>query len=79
MIPEIRTIATSKEEYLLLVELAKSASTRNLIGTTLTAGADVINIVASMKERHGEEAVRKRLQQAWTRYQKELERLATRA
>ena len=35
MIPEIKTIAGNERGFLLLVELAKSANTRNLIGTTL--------------------------------------------
>jgi hypothetical protein len=37
MIPEIQTIAGNEREFWLLVELAKSANTRNLIGTVLTS------------------------------------------
>ena len=49
MIHEIRTIAKSEAEYLLLIELAKSASTRNLIGSILTKDPDIVARVESKR------------------------------
>lgn len=71
MIPEIQAIADSEREFLLLVELAKSANTRNLIGSTLTAHMDVEKVAASIKQ-NGDQSLRKRLDQAWKRFEKEL-------
>lgn len=59
MIPEIQTVADSRRDYLLLLELAKSASTRNLIGTTLKAGAPVEGIVRKLAETSPNEALQK--------------------
>jgi|TARA_B110000259_G_scaffold184191_2_gene230743 hypothetical protein len=44
MIPEISTIAKNQRELWLLVELAKSANTRNLIGKKLSANEDDIEL-----------------------------------
>ncbi len=74
IIPEIRTIAKDEVSALLLLELAKSAITRNLIGSTLSKDVDVIKIVENMKENSNDEKLKKRLQQAWSRYEKELVR-----
>lgn len=74
MIPEIQTVANDEREYLLLVELAKSANTRNLIGTTLTKETDVEKVINSMKESSANPGLQKRLKQAWTRFDKEIRR-----
>lgn len=54
MVPEIRTIAKSPHEYLLLIELAKSANTRNLIGSVLTQDCDVVARVESLASKSKE-------------------------
>lgn len=74
MIPEIQTIAGNEREYLLLIELAKSAKTRNLIGTVLTKGLDIETVIGSMKERSADPALRKRLGHAWKRFGAEIRR-----
>ena len=74
IIPEIRTIAKDEKSALLLVELAKSAITRNLIGSTLSKNMDIIMVVEDMKDKSNDEKLKKRLQQAWSRYEKELAR-----
>ena len=70
VIPEIRSIAKSKREFLLLVELAKSARTRSLIGSVLTGNVDVEVRVRSMHERERQQAMRKRLAQALKRFER---------
>lgn len=62
-IPEIKTIAKTTREYILLVELAKSASTRELIGT-IDTHVDVEARVRSMADRSKDVALAKRLNQA---------------
>ena len=69
-VPEIRSIAKSKREFLLLVELAKSARTRNLIGSVLTADVDVEARVRSLHERESNPAHRKRLEHALKRFER---------
>ena len=71
MIPEIQIAANSEREFLLLVELAKSANTRNLIGTILTADMDIEKTVRAMGERTSDAALQKRLGQALKRFEKE--------
>lgn len=70
LVPEIRSIAKSRREFLLLVELAKSARTRNLIGTTLTREINVEAAIESMSERERDPAQKKRLTQALKRFEK---------
>jgi HNH endonuclease len=70
MLPEIDTIVKSADERLLLVELAKSANTRNLIGTVLTRESDVVARVESLAGSSKDDALRKRLNQALARYRK---------
>ena len=70
MIPEIRTIAKSAREYMLLVELAKSANTRNLIGTVLKVDVDVEGRVRSIASRTNDPALKKRLSWAIRRFEK---------
>jgi hypothetical protein len=48
MLPEIQAIANSKDDYVLLVELAKSATTRNLIGTAVTGECPVEDAVTRL-------------------------------
>lgn len=67
MIPEIQTIANNEREYPLLIEVAKSARIRNLLGTILTKGTNVEQVADSMKERSADPALRKKLEQAWKR------------
>lgn len=74
MVPEIRTIAKSEQEYLLLIELAKSANTRNLIGSVLTSDCDVLARVESLLGRSLDESLRKRIGFALSRFQQELRR-----
>ncbi|MCY3704237.1 MAG: HNH endonuclease [Gammaproteobacteria bacterium] len=70
VIPQIRSIAGSEREFLLLVELAKSAQTRNLIGSVLTAGVDVEARVRSLCKRKSNPAFKKRLARALTRFER---------
>jgi hypothetical protein len=72
MVPEIRTIAKSEGEYLLLVELAKSASTRNLIGSVLTNEADVLARLRAKRSASTDPALNKRIDDALNRWRKEL-------
>jgi hypothetical protein len=72
MVPEIRTIAKSEGEYLLLVELAKSASTRNLIGSVLTNDADVLARLRAKRSASTDPALNKRIDDALNRWRKEL-------
>lgn len=74
MIPEIQTIAKDELEYLLLVELAKSANTRNLIGMILNSESGVANNLLSLERTTKDEALKKRIVQAKQRYIKELKR-----
>lgn len=69
MIPEIQTIADSERHYLLLVELAKSANTRNLIGTTLTASTPIESVVRRLAASSSDEGLKKRLQRALQRFE----------
>ena len=70
MVPEIRTIAKTVSEYLLLVELAKSANTRDLIGTVLSADIDIEARVRSLAQRGKDPSLEKRLNQALRRFEK---------
>lgn len=74
MIPEIKTVAKNEREYLLLVELAKSANTRNLIGTILTRYCDVETRIRSIASRTNDMALQKRIQQALQRFEREVRR-----
>ncbi len=51
MIPEIQTIAADQCDFVLLLELAKSAITRNLIGSVITKDTDVLRVVSSMRKK----------------------------
>ena len=67
-IPEIRTVAKTAREYLLLVELAKSANTRELIGTVLCA--DVEGRVRLIARTGKDVALKKRLNYAIRRFER---------
>ena len=69
-IPEIKTVAKTAREYLLLVELAKSANTRELIGTVLRADVDVEDRVRSMASTSKDVALTKRLNSAIRRFER---------
>jgi hypothetical protein len=72
MVLEIRTIAKSMDEYLLMIELAKSANTRNLIGSVLTKDCDVMARIESLRLKSNDAALKKRLEYAIQRFQREL-------
>lgn len=75
MVPEIKTIATTKREYLLLIELAKSASTRNLIGTVLKHGCNIELTLVNYRKNAKDEAIKKRIDKAIDRWTKELRKI----
>jgi len=68
MLPEIQTIAKSRNDYLLLLELAKSASTRNLIGTAIIGDQDVESALRAISEKTKDSALKKRIEQALKRF-----------
>ena len=74
MIPEIMTIAKNIREYLLLVELAKSAHTRDLIGTVLSQDVPLEDRVYSLANRNKNPALEKRLKQAIRRFNNAIQR-----
>ena len=53
-----------------LIELAKSANTRNLIGGLITKESDVVALVRAMSIGRGDEALKKRLLQALERFER---------
>ena len=69
MVPEIKTIASSVREFWLLVELSKSANTRNLIGTTLTKGCDIEKRFRESIPKSRDASTKKRMEQALVRYE----------
>ena len=69
-IPEIRAVAKTAREYILLVELAKSANTRELIGTVLGAEIDVEDRVRRMAGSSKDIALKKRLNYALQRFER---------
>ena len=70
MIPEIKTIAASAREFWLLVELSKSARTRNLIGTVLTKGGEIEQKFRDAIRKTRDESLRRRMTQALARWEK---------
>lgn len=76
MIPEIRTIAKNLREYILLIELAKSANTRSLIGSILTPECNVETRLLSIKTKTKDIGLQKRIEQALYRFNRELKRRA---
>jgi HNH endonuclease len=74
MVPEIRTIAKTEREFLLLLELAKSASTRNLLGTSIVRECDAEAKVRSISKVASHIPLRLRLEQALKRFEHEVRR-----
>ena len=74
MIPEIVTIAKSAREYILLVELAKSANTRSLIGSILTHECDVESRLRNIEGKTNDISLRKRIGQTFVRFEREIRR-----
>jgi len=74
MIPEIQTIAKTTREYLLLLELAKSAHTRNLIGAILTTDCNVEERLKILEAKTHDASLKKRIGQALTRFIAEVRR-----
>jgi hypothetical protein len=70
-IPQIRTIAKSEKEFLLLVELAKSANTRGLLDEVLKPDSDVEAIVRRLGATTRDTALRTRLAWAIRRFERE--------
>ena len=70
MLPEIETIAQSEEERLLLIELAKSASTRNLIGSVLKSGGGLVSRVEALARSTSDCGLARRLDQALKRFRR---------
>ena len=70
MIPEIDTIASNQREKDLLIELAKSANTRNLIGSVLKSEMNIEVVVETLADRERDSALGKRLNQAIKRFHK---------
>ncbi len=68
MLPEIRTLAKDENEARLLIELAKSAVTRNLIGTVITRDSNIVQLVRAMSIGRGDNALKSRLSRALRRF-----------
>lgn len=71
MLPEIESVAQSERERLLLIELSKSARTRELIAPQLALGDGVEVNVVRIAEKCKDPALKKRLEQAIRRFRKE--------
>jgi hypothetical protein len=69
MLPEIETIAKSVEDHVLLIELSKSANTRNLISTELNSAISITDFVNALLKKTKDASLQKRLQQAIVRTQ----------
>jgi hypothetical protein len=67
MLPEIETISKSEEDFVLLVELSKSANTRNLIGNELNSDVNVTEVANALLDKTKDISLQKRLQQALNR------------
>ena len=71
-IPEIKTIAKNTREFWLLVELAKSAKTRNLIGHQLVKGCDIEARFRELIAKTRDPALKKRMNHAQTRFERRM-------
>ncbi len=69
MIPEIQSLTSSEDDFYLMIELAKSASTRNLIGSVITKDCDVMERLNNVLDK-SDEALKKRINQAINRFKK---------
>ncbi len=74
MIPQIEASAATAQDYIVLVELAKSATTRNLIGTSTLRGGRVREAVERVVRRSSDEALVTRARQALARAAREARR-----
>ena len=74
MVPEIRTIAKSVREFWLLVELAKSARTRNLINAAHLSDGDIEQRMQELIRKTPDESLKKRVQQALKRLERNAQR-----
>ena len=72
MLPEIVAIAKTEDEEIMLIELSKTADTRNLIGQDIKADTDVLNFVVKRLAALKDEKKQKRLKDAITRAEKEI-------
>ncbi len=70
MIPEIETIVSNKNDFNLLVELAKSANTRNLIGTIITKNCNVMDTLINITKKSNDKSLVKRINFAIARFKK---------
>jgi hypothetical protein len=70
MLPEIQAIANNRNDYLLLLELAKSASTRNLIGTVIVGDQDVEDALRALSDKTNDQSLKKRIAHAIKRFAK---------
>ena len=70
MIPEIKTISSNKNDFNLLLELAKSAITRNLIGTFLTKNCNVMEKLKNIMNQTDNKSLTKKINFAIKRYKK---------
>ena len=74
MLPEIKALASTKREFALLLELSKSANTRNLISGFLQKASDIESSVRELAETSRDEALKKRVVQAIARFEKNTSR-----
>ena len=70
MLPEIEVLAKTDRERALLIELAKSANTREMIGKNLVLGSGIEAKVKQAAEDVKDPALKKRLEQALRRFHK---------
>lgn len=70
MLPEIEVLAKNDREKILLIELAKSANTREIIRKTLVMGRGIEVNVVRAAEQSKDPALKKRLEQALMRFWK---------
>ncbi|HBM16348.1 MAG TPA: hypothetical protein DD381_08430 [Lentisphaeria bacterium] len=70
MIPEIQSYAKSEEDFCLLIEMAKSANTRNLINKRLDNFPNLFDFFEKLSNKTNDESLKKRLIQALERYKK---------
>jgi hypothetical protein len=75
MIPEIRAIASSQREALLLLELAKSAKSRNLIGSLLRKGLDNESVLRAYQKKSADPSLQKKINQSFDRLEKALRKI----
>ena len=71
VLPQIKAIARTDREYRLLIELSKSASTRNLIGSFIGSGDDVEDRVRSIESRTNDVTLKRQILQALRRLERE--------